>query len=843
VPERPLLRLPDPSPAGREKRKSQFPAAPPGLSPGRQRERSGVGPRFDRLRDLLAGPGGARLQETDEDVAPERAVVFDVSRDVDGFLRAATAIGLEYLTEEDSESPADEGLEEGGRLYMVMPSLEGLVEILRLWDLWQAGEELGRGLTPWRDVFSYLREVRRWGPQDRLQHPTREYIEEMLEIDPDGIVRLELELFFRMKPQQREAGLRALTRTISGLGGRLVSRVVIEDIRYEGALVEVSAHGARHLLEQPGADLAGISEVMYVCPQAMASVVGVGEPEGGRVGEPVGELLPPIAALFDGVPMQGHDRLAGRLELDDPDGFEGQTVVGAREHGTQMASLILHGDLNRHGTPLRRKLYVRPVMKAVSTASGHTEEFPGDRLVVDLIHESVIRICDPTSVAHTPEIFIVNLSLGDRNRPYAGRPSAWAKLLDFLANKYGLLVMVAAGNIMEPISLSGFPTVTAFEAATEQDRLRAIVDAWSSSRASRSLLAPAEALNVVTVGAWHEDATTTALQAAMALDPFPANDLPNLSSGLGHGHRRSIKPDIYMEGGREPVRYSTSAGEVIVDPMVQSANMGLLAAAPGVTLTGTRLLRGTSAATALGTRAATQIHDLITDHAEDGPLVGLPREYKAVVTKALLIHGARWDPHPVLFDLIPLQTQRNEQQKQHVAQLLGYGRTDVSKAFECLAERATLVGYGDIGQDQAAVYELPLPPSLSGSVAARAVTFTVAWLSPINVRHRAYRAAHLSIRRVDEDLNLAVDRAREQPSHHAVQRGTVFHERYEGDSAAGFVDGATFRFQVECRTQAGDLAEPVRFGIAVSLEVEVGAGIDVYTEVKSRLQVRPRSQT
>lgn len=842
MPERPLLRLPEPNTARRGNAPGGAGLQTPGLSPDRQRSRAEVGSRFERLRSFLRTPSTVALQPTDDDIAPERAIVFEIARDIDGFLRAAQRIGMEYLTEEESEAPSDDDFGEGGRLYMVMPSLRSMEQLLRLWEVWCSDGEFERGLTPWRDVFQYLREVRPWGPQDRLPSQTRAYVQERLQQEPDENVILEVEFFYRASAEDRERGFANFITSIGDLGGAIISRAVIEDIRYDGALVGITVAGARHLLDEPDQDLAGINEVMYLCPQAMASVVTFDSGGGEGESEPPSELLPPIAALFDGLPIQGHDLLQARLELDDPDGLEDQGVVSVRSHGTQMASLILHGDLNRGEPPIPRRLYVRPVMLVVRTAHGDEEQFPSDRLLIDLIHQAVIRLCEGPN--QRPNIFIINMSLGDRNRPYAGRISAWAKLLDFLAHKYRLLFFVSAGNIMEPIPLNTFTTVTSFEQATCEERLRAIVEAWRAKRATRSLLSPGEALNPLTVGAWHNDGSLHEFQAPLAIDPFPSNDLPNLSSGLGPGHRRCIKPDLYIDGGREPVRYMSDADTLKLTPSENLRNLGVSAAAPDPAGRSNRFrssLTGTSAATALATRAAIQIFDLATSRESEGPLHDMPPEYRAVVVKALMMHGTRWNANQLLFDQVPPRTDRHEHHKQILAQLLGYGRAEVSRSLECLSERATLVGFGDIEKDGAAVYELPLPPALSGSLAYRAVTFTVAWLSPINVRHRAYRTAHLSVRRVDDDLGLAVSRSRFQPSHNAVQRGTVFHERYEGEEAAGFVDGATFRFQVECRSQAGALSDPVPYGIAVSLEVGVDTGIDVYSEIRTRLQVRPRA--
>jgi hypothetical protein len=39
-----------------------------------------------------------------------------------------------------------------------------------------------------------------------------------------------------------------------------------------------------------------------------------------------------------------------------------------------------------------------------------------------------------------------------------------------------------------------------------------------------------------------------------AVDPFADSSLPNVSSGLGLGYRRMIKPELYFPGGREYVR-------------------------------------------------------------------------------------------------------------------------------------------------------------------------------------------------------------------------------------------------------------------------------------------------
>src|SRR5690606_30673243 len=71
----------------------------------------------------------------------------------------------------------------------------------------------------------------------------------------------------------------------------------------------------------------------------------------------------PIVAILDGFPMQNHSLLANRLIVDDPDNWASEYVVRDRVHGTAMASLVIHGDLNGQSPPLDSKVYIRPILK------------------------------------------------------------------------------------------------------------------------------------------------------------------------------------------------------------------------------------------------------------------------------------------------------------------------------------------------------------------------------------------------------------------------------------------------------------------------------------------------
>src|SRR5690606_28802956 len=111
-------------------------------------------------------------------------------------------------------------------------------------------------------------------------------------------------------------------------------------------------------------------------------------------------------------------------------------------HGTTMASLIIHGELDSQETPLRRPLYTRPIMKPNPYAFGiRSEHIPEDILPVDLIHRAVRRIFegDGDEGPVAPNVKVINISIGDLSRPFDRQMSPWAKLLDFLSLKYNVL--------------------------------------------------------------------------------------------------------------------------------------------------------------------------------------------------------------------------------------------------------------------------------------------------------------------------------------------------------------------------------------------------------------------
>ena len=666
-----------------------------------------------------------------------------------------------------------------------------------------------------------------------------------MEHQPDRAVRTEVELWFFKTEQRRQRAAQALTAAVIEAGGAVIHQAIIPEIAYHGVLIDIPAAALPALIERREASIALADEVMFLRPQSLLlSPLEMEAVEdttlGARRGQPARGQ--PVAALLDGVPLQGHTLLAGRLMFDDPDDLQAQALVTRRVHGTAMASLILHGDLNAPEPALERPLYVRPLMIAPADGDERTE---ADRLLIDTLHRAVLRMkgsAGQDSVA--PTVFLINLSMGDIRRPFARLISPLARLLDFLSERYGILFLVSGGNVTAPLVLNEFDTWTEFEMAAANVRERAVLTALNAAKHERTILSPAESLNALTIGAHHHDNVRNRPAVPNAVDPFDDHELLNPSSALGLGFHRTIKPDLYFPGGREHLRMRRSGGGVDAGFGSPQRIFGLNAAAPDTSgqgrLTQTALSDGTSSATALATRAAHRIFDALMDRDGGSQLADMPREFYAVAVKALLVHRAVWNSKAELLKDIcgPADNRRHVERGENASRFMGFGIPNIAEILGCASNRATLLGYGALRADQAHNYRIPLPPSLERVTDPRVLTVTIAWFSPIRPGFQSYRCVKLDAAAADPIVSLGVSRSSEQPPDASLKKGTVFHERFLGERAVPFVDDGHLVLRIWCKDDAGGVDQETRYAVAVT--IETATPIPVYDEIQQRLRVRPQ---
>ena len=791
------------------------------------------------------------MQDDPAGAPPEEVVVFETVGSVDNFVTAVrNTPGMNWLADwSEDEIVPDEDFYLGdreaseqnltGRLYLVMSNQVAIDQLISLFARYKRNPNLPfvRGLNAWKKLFVQLHDVRRWGVQDRLEETgILKVWEEEIGQGQDPL-RFEAELWCRETQADQEASFARFQRIVESEQGRCITQSVLPQIAYHGVLVEAPASAVRSVLEETDTTLVRANDVMFFRPLGQSAFPIPEEVQvtshGGSPLDLEGPSGDPIVALLDGLPLENHDFLNGRLTVDDPDGWAAETPAADRHHGTNMASLITRGNLDDGEIPLNSPLYVRPVMKPDPRdwRQPRVECIPADNLPVDLLYRAIRRIVEGEgeTPAAAPSVRIINLSLGDPSQPFNRYLSPWARLLDWLAYKYNLLFVVSAGNCWEDIQLGVnadmFSTLTPNEIQTE------IIKGIQLIERRRSLLSPAESMNSLTVGSIHDDSSTPAALVG-PFDPYVDRFLPSPYSRIGPGFRRSIKPEILVPGGRLLYRQRLLNEDLVtVQRVLSSRAPGLRVAGPsqGVGRTGDSYYsRGTSDSAALVSRAGASAYEaLLRLTSEPGGEV-LSEEYFSVLVKALLVHGCSWGQARDLFQAALGDTYQGD----YFARYLGYGIPDFGRAISCTDQRATILGVGSLTDGRADVFRVPLPPSLATQTIWRRLTVTLAWNSPINPRSRKYRNAHLWFSPTGDKLRVK----RKDAGWQSVRRGTLQHEVLEGESAPVFADGDTIAVHVNCRADAGKLTRRVKYALAVTLEVNEGINVPIYEEIRTRLR-------
>ena len=855
----PLLVFPAPARAARARR---FGGGGKAKIPDAASQATRLEPQFQRLQEAMDRQRIA-LQDNPLGIVPEQVLVLETVGRVQDFIRVSRKIrGLEWLGEHElADIEPDYGFEDKtnpdkklkGQLFMVMTDQQALSQLQNLFKQWQCDSETSfpQGLAPLREAFCHLYAIRPWGLEDRIKETgVLEDWRDRVQHGEDQ-VQFEAELWFRKKDTRRQQAQSQLQHIIESHNGQVIQQCVIPEIAYHSILGRMPITELQAVISDPkqsgSVRLLQCGNLMYVRPVGQCGIPGSDDPETTPLtDEELTHLATqaeppdggPVVALLDGLPLTGHQLLQQRIVVDDPDNYESAYQASERKHGTAMASLICHGDLNQPDGYAQTPLYVRPIMQQRSFGGQPREAIPEKVLPVDLIHRSVRRLfeAEDGEAPTAPTVRIINLSVGDPYRPFLREMSAWARLLDWLAWEYQLLFIVSAGNHAHDIEVTNVPRAK-FEHLSNAKKEKAIIKALAEDTRNRRLLSPAESLNSITVGASHADAAPPPLDPTL-IDPFSRPSLPSIISSQGPGYRRAIKPDIFLPGGKQFVseKLGNTHRKATLEIKQFTSPPGLRVASPGNAsqLNQTTYTRGTSNAAALASRAAAALLNLI-DELRDNKGDSVQVRHPVVLMKALLVHGATWSESGDRYKNAFKTSENDKPSKEYLGQFLGYGSTNIDRVMNCAEHRVTVLGFGALNNGEASVFRLPLPPSLSAQTIRRRLTITLAWLSPTNATRQSYRVAHLWF---DAKNDLASDR--QFADHRAVQRGTVQHEIFEGSQALDFEDGDAIKIKVNCRADAGDIPAPIPYGLAVTLEVTENSlfPIPIYEEVRERLAVR-----
>ena len=471
-----------------------------------------------------------------------------------------------------------------------------------------------------------------------------------------------------------------------------------------------------------------------------------------------------IVGLVDSGVASGHPLIGPAVLASDPIGTGIAEDQDEHGHGTMVASLLLYGDVEEaiaRGQPLR------PACRIVSArVLDAKNDFPYEDLWERDLQEAIIW-CAKQGAR------VINLSIGDGRSPFSPpRQMSAAAVVDDLARRLGLVIVVAAGNSRPADYLAKIngSSVHEYPTALLEDEGTGILD-------------PGTSLLSITAGGMTEAAASGASSGHETLlrVPMGSPGWPSSVTRKGPGPGQAIKPELVENAGTLGVEDGTLVSN--------DAELGIV----GARAQAGRLLSwgvGTSYAAPLISRVAATVAARFPD-------------FTAEMIRALVLLSA--ERLPFSDNLEGTKAARHEAERQ----LFGYGRPSMARASEATGHRVLLVADGNIPMNGVHIYEIPIPFSFTTSGGSRGLDVSLAYSPRTRVQRLDYMASRMEFHIVkglpleevaqvfakvghDEDVAtvselgsnvVKLDPARQIRSRGANQLGRrVFHRRLDASS-------------------------------------------------------------
>lgn len=354
---------------------------------------------------------------------------------------------------------------------------------------------------------------------------------------------------------------------------------------------------------------------------------------------------PGYVTLLDTGVSRAHPLIQPALSVDDRHAANpAWGLEDVKGHGTQMGGLALFGDL----TPKLHQANPVSVVNRLESVKLLPDAGMNPHQLLGAVTRQAINAVE--QVGSRRRTFTMTSTTGE-DTPHDGAPTSWSTEVDQLAAgvsgevKQQRLVLVSAGNTDN----FTFGTGNYLDRCDHEDN---------------EIESPAQAWNVVSVGAFTEKTVLPNGEPAQALAPF--GDLSPASRTASWSSHWPNKPDVVLEGGN----WALSA----MPPPMRHGWLSLLSTHHNYPVRSFTFTFDTSAATAL---AAKDVTELWSDY---------PTLWPETV-RGLYVSSARWTQQMRAH----LPAQPNKGHYTPLFQRYGYGVPDMARARRSASNALTLI--------------------------------------------------------------------------------------------------------------------------------------------------------
>lgn len=560
-----------------------------------------------------------------------------------------------------------------------------------------------------------------------------------------------------------------------------------------------------------------------------------------RIEDNAHEASPYVTLLDTGV-AQAHPLIKRSLDVVDMfAAYPGWTATDIEGHGTEMAGLILHGNLvhplaSQGPHSVSHRLESVRIFPPVGTNSPH---------LYGVITESATQIVESAHPDRKRTFAMMTTATG----PTTGSPSEWSATIDRLsfgstgtlendgAAQPRRLFVLSGGNVEWP-NWNQYPNINALT----------------------TLESPAQSWNAITVGAYTElTYINPAVWGSLKCIANSGGLAPSSTTAMLWTKGWPFKPDVVAEGG--------NGGLDTFGPVVGPESVRLLTTYHDL---GASLLTETGDTSAAAAEVA-RICALISARYPD---------YWPETIRGLVIHGARYTDEM----LKALPAQPNAQDKEGLVRRVGHGAVRADNAVYSTAHRPTLVlqeGITPYRKDRDGVklnkvnmHRLPWPEDELRALGSTAVALRVTlsyfvdpnpsqrgWQSKFRYQSHGLRFAVKAATETDGEFGQRInkvdrleaagdepiesmpdpDSSKWQLGHNVRSRGSVHSDVWTGTAVELASKSHLAVFPVggwwKDWSQAERHGVETRYCLIISLEVAEEVEVDLYAPIAAKIAV------
>ena len=608
-------------------------------------------------------------------VDPRLVLVFELgaSVDADEFRRA----GLRVVDSSDR------------RLVVAFADDPELATFMGRLEAMAGGIAEGRQSEPYAQFFDAIDAIRPLRPEDRV---TPELTTAISDSGPN-MLRLDVECWHPGEYGRARDWVAEVANGIETAEGRVADTLINDSA---GLLLLRAYIPAQRIMEVAALDVIARMDVLPQPALSVPKLFGLSASELPSVMAP--DARSAIVGIVDSGVASGHPLIGPAVHASDSIGTGIDEDQDEHGHGSMVGSLLLYGDVEEviaRGQPLRPSC--RIVSARVLDANN---DFPAEDLWERDLQEAIIWCADNGAR-------VINLSIGDSRSPFSPpRQMSAASVVDDLARRLGLVVVVAAGNSRPADYLAEINDSSAAQypkALLEND--------------DTGVLDPGTSLLSLTAGGVTDAAASGALSGHETLRrvPMGGSGWPSPITRKGPGPGQAIKPELVENAGTLGIEDGTLVSN--------DAELGVV----GASAHAGRLLDwdvGTSYAAPRISRVAAAVAARFPD-------------FTAELIRALVLASA--DRIPFADNLDGANAARLEAERA----LLGYGRPSIARATQATSHRVPLIAEGSIPINGVHIYQIPIPSSFMSRGGHRGLDVALAYSPRTRVRRLDYMASRM----------------------------------------------------------------------------------------------------